>query len=72
MMARNIEIIETELQQIDEAIMQTSAFCQPDEWRKLLQRRQWLQIELVQAERPVYKQKTDIRFIYPKTIIRNI
>ncbi len=72
MMARNIEIIETELQQIDAAIMQTSAFRQPDEWRKLLQRRQWLQIELAQAERPVYKQKTDIRFIYPKTIIHNI
>ncbi len=72
MMARNAEIIEAELQQVHEAMMQTSAFSQSDEWRRLLQRRQWLQIELEQAERPVYKQKTDIRFIYPKTIVRNI
>ncbi len=71
MMARPAAAIKADLQQVQDALMQTNAFRQPDEWQRLLQRRRCLLIEMRQAEQPVHLQKTDIQFIYPKTIAHN-
>lgn len=72
MMARDRETIEADLQQVQDAMMQTSAFGDPARWRSLLQRRQWLQIEMVQAEMPAHKQKDKIKFICLRTTTQNI